>query len=402
VVAAGLIAAPAAAQPTRNDVPTDAFGYQLLGPDDPACPYGFTDVAAGGTALGFTAAGAADAEDDGGAAVPLADDFELYGLPVPGLIVSTNGYLAVGADLGRDDGGDYSNDARLPALPGEEDRSVLGDEPRSAARLMVYHDDLSAATTGGTAYYEHFASCPRPADSGLDEACTVFQWDGWGYAGGADAFTFQALLYHTSYEIVFQAAAGDPSQGAGATFGIQDAGSTAALQHRGPLPAGSALCFFEPRFPATGPAADLAIALSDGQDTVEPGAVVEYTLEVRHVEGPSPAPGATVSDDFPDALTDCTWTCTPAAGASCTEAGSGDLADVADLPEDGAVTYVATCRVATDASGPLVNVAAVALPAGYADPTPGDNTASDNNAVAGTLIFADGFESGDSSGWSGP
>jgi uncharacterized repeat protein (TIGR01451 family) len=142
--------------------------------------------------------------------------------------------------------------------------------------------------------------------------------------------------------------------------------------------------------------ADLGITKTDGVTTAMPGGTVTYTITASNA-GPSNAPGSTVTDTFPGSLT-CTWTCIGAGGGTCTGAGSGNLSDTVNLPAGGSVTYTAGCTVAASATGSFSNTATVAAPAGVADPTPGNNSATDVDSLP--VIFTSGFETGDLSEWS--
>lgn len=137
--------------------------------------------------------------------------------------------------------------------------------------------------------------------------------------------------------------------------------------------------------------ADLSISVTDNTATVVPGGTTTYVI-VATSAGPDAAPGATVTDEFPDGLT-CTWTCLASGGGTCTAGGSGDIGDTVNLAAAGsAVTYTATCSVDAGASGTISNTASVAAPANVSDPDLDDNTATDTSTVLGTTIFADGFE----------
>ena len=70
-----------------------------------------------------------------------------------------------------------------------------------------------------------------------------------------------------------------------------------------------------------------------------------------------------------------------------------------DLPVGGSVTYVATGAVAAGASGVVSNRASATNPVGTSDPQPADNSATVVTVVDPGFLFADGFESGDTSGW---
>ncbi|HBL28123.1 MAG TPA: hypothetical protein DD490_14920, partial [Acidobacteria bacterium] len=66
---------------------------------------------------------------------------------------------------------------------------------------------------------------------------------------------------------------------------------------------------------------------------------VTYTITVANA-GPSNAPGTTVSDVFPPAVTAAAWTCSASGGAQCGAAsGAGNLLETVSLPAGGTVTF---------------------------------------------------------------
>jgi uncharacterized repeat protein (TIGR01451 family) len=125
--------------------------------------------------------------------------------------------------------------------------------------------------------------------------------------------------------------------------------------------------------------ADLAITKTDGVTTATPGNAVTYTITASN-SGPSNAPGSTVTDTFPAALT-CTWTCVGAGGGTCTASGSGNINDSVNLPNGGSVTYTASCNISAAAAGSLSNTASVAAGAGVTDPNTANNTATDTDTL---------------------
>jgi uncharacterized repeat protein (TIGR01451 family) len=131
------------------------------------------------------------------------------------------------------------------------------------------------------------------------------------------------------------------------------------------------------------PSADLAITKTDGVTIAAPGGSVTYTITASNA-GPSAAPGATVADPFPASLS-CTWTCGGAGGGTCTPSGSGNINDTVNLPSGGSVTYTAGCTVSSLATGTLSNTATVTAPAGVTDPNPGNNSATDSDAVGNSI-----------------
>ncbi|MEO8503891.1 MAG: hypothetical protein ABI609_08355 [Acidobacteriota bacterium] len=135
-----------------------------------------------------------------------------------------------------------------------------------------------------------------------------------------------------------------------------------------------------------GASADLSITKTDGVTTATAGGSTTYTITASNA-GPSNATGATVADTFPASLT-CTWTCVGAGGGTCTASGSGNINDSANLPSGGSVTYTASCTISGAATGSLVNTATVAAPAGVTDPTPGNNSATDTDALGASADLA--------------
>ena len=128
------------------------------------------------------------------------------------------------------------------------------------------------------------------------------------------------------------------------------------------------------------PQADVAITKTDGVTSATPGGSVTYTITASNA-GPSNAPGATVADTFPAALT-ATWTCVGAGGGTCTASGSGNVNDTVNLPAGGSVTYTVLATISASATGTLSNTATVAGPGGVTDPTPGNNSATDTDTLA--------------------
>jgi uncharacterized repeat protein (TIGR01451 family) len=127
--------------------------------------------------------------------------------------------------------------------------------------------------------------------------------------------------------------------------------------------------------------ADLSISVSDGATAEVPGTSVTYTITASNA-GPDAVSRATVSDTFQAPLTSCHWTCAGAAGGTCSSLGTGNINDnTVTLPVGGTATYTATCTLPTSASGTLSNTATVADPTGVTDPSPGNNSSTDSEAL---------------------
>ncbi len=138
--------------------------------------------------------------------------------------------------------------------------------------------------------------------------------------------------------------------------------------------------------------ADLSITKTDGLATVNPGAVVTYTIVASNAASSSGAAnGAIITDTVPASLTGVTWTCgTPTGGATCGAAsGSGNsISTTANLPAGGSVTYTVTGTLAVNATGTLSNTATILTPAsGVTDPTDPTRTGAGNNTATDTTTI---------------
>ncbi len=123
--------------------------------------------------------------------------------------------------------------------------------------------------------------------------------------------------------------------------------------------------------------ADLAVTKTDNSDIYTPGSDVTYQIVVSN-NGPDDVSEATLTDALPSAISNASWTCSAAGGASCGAAsGSGAINDMPDIPVGGNVTYTFTLSVPADYSGSLANTATVAVPDGFVDPNPDNNAATD-------------------------
>ncbi|WP_312683142.1 Ig-like domain-containing protein [Stenotrophomonas chelatiphaga] len=134
-----------------------------------------------------------------------------------------------------------------------------------------------------------------------------------------------------------------------------------------------------------------------GPTTVAAGGQVQYQIQVGN-QGPSSALGVTVSDAVPALLANVSWTCTPASSLSSCAVANGTGNSINALVNVGvgdsvSVVVTATAPAATPATIPA-NTAALILPPGTTDPTPGDNSASTPAITvqpAALLAVADSF-----------
>jgi large repetitive protein len=135
--------------------------------------------------------------------------------------------------------------------------------------------------------------------------------------------------------------------------------------------------------PPPPPSADLAITNTDGLAQAYPGDSVEYTI-VASNNGPDNVAGATVTDNFPEAITGVSWTCEGSNGGVCSGSGSGNINDTVDLPVSGSVTYTVSATFSAGATGSVGNTASVAVPSGATDPNQANNIATDETFMTGT------------------
>jgi hypothetical protein len=141
--------------------------------------------------------------------------------------------------------------------------------------------------------------------------------------------------------------------------------------------------------------ADPSINIFANAATVNPVAQVTYTITVTNSSSVGEK-GITVTDTFPAALTDVTWTATATAGSQPGAAGgSGNINDTVTLAAGGTITYNVTATVPAGArEGPLANTATVTAPTGLSDPTPADNSATASIDVIGIHLLAAGSDAG--------
>jgi uncharacterized repeat protein (TIGR01451 family) len=140
--------------------------------------------------------------------------------------------------------------------------------------------------------------------------------------------------------------------------------------------------------------ADLAITKTDGFTRAARGSRATYTLVVTN-NGPNTVTNAPVSDPA-NGSTNRSYVCVATNGScassSGTPPGSGALTTVT-LQNGGTATFTVSATLPTGA-GSFVNTASVSAPAGTTDPVPGNNSASDSDALYQLPGALDGFGGG--------
>ncbi|MCQ4165695.1 proprotein convertase P-domain-containing protein [Tahibacter sp. P2K] len=263
-----------------------------------------------------------------------------------------------------------------------DDVSVTGCRALQADASITKSDGVTTATPGGSVTYTITASNagPDPANGATVAdtfpAIATCTWTCVGAGGG----TCTASGSGNIADSVNLPAGGSVTYTASCTIAASATGSlsntaTVALPFTDTNPANNSATDTD----TLAPSADLAVTKTDGVTSATPGGSVTYTVTSSNA-GPSNAPGATVADTFPASLT-CTWTCVGAGGGTCTASGSGNISDTVNLPAGGSVTHTASCAISAAATGSLGNTATVAAPAGVTDPTPGNNSATDTDAL---------------------
>ena len=122
---------------------------------------------------------------------------------------------------------------------------------------------------------------------------------------------------------------------------------------------------------------DLSISKDDGVTSVAFGTTLTYAVIVTN-NGPSAAPGVSVTDPFPATFTGCSFTSTAAGGATGNTMGAGNPSDTLTMPAGSAVTYTVTCTAA-EATGTVSNTATVS--SAVTDPVPDNNSATDSDTL---------------------
>jgi uncharacterized repeat protein (TIGR01451 family) len=137
--------------------------------------------------------------------------------------------------------------------------------------------------------------------------------------------------------------------------------------------------------------ADLSATLQAMPSPYIPGQPLQFTLNLANA-GPSTVLGATVTDNFPAALTGVTWTCAPGTGtANCGAlSGNGNISTTIDLGPLSTATIVANGTVAAGTQGNLANSVTIAPPVGVTETNPANNIASIQ--VPSDTIFANDYE----------
>jgi uncharacterized repeat protein (TIGR01451 family) len=127
--------------------------------------------------------------------------------------------------------------------------------------------------------------------------------------------------------------------------------------------------------PFTAPTADLSITKTDGQTTTTAGSSISYTIVVTN-NGSTTVSSLTLTDTLPASIQNPVFT--PSTGIY--DNGTGSWTGL-NLASGQSITLTVTGTVSSTATGSIANTATVAPPAGITDPTPANNTATDNTSI---------------------
>jgi len=126
--------------------------------------------------------------------------------------------------------------------------------------------------------------------------------------------------------------------------------------------------------------ADVSVTKTTLTAEVVAGLPVTWRIDVVNV-GPSDAPSVDIVDTLPQGLSDVSWTCSAAGGASCPAAGTDGPDFNAALPADGSLEILVDADLSASATGSLVNTATAAVAAPVNEPDLSNNTATASDPI---------------------
>lgn len=135
---------------------------------------------------------------------------------------------------------------------------------------------------------------------------------------------------------------------------------------------------------------DLQITKTDGVTVYSTGSVLTYTISVTN-NGPSNVTGAVITDLIPVQLNSWGWKCIAqtggATGCDSVAGNNADFSDTVNLPNGAGIVYTVVARVLPAASGDLVNMAVVTVPAAYMETDLLNNVAIDTDLFLPTVTL---------------
>ncbi len=127
------------------------------------------------------------------------------------------------------------------------------------------------------------------------------------------------------------------------------------------------------------PMVNLTISKTDNRNTIEPGEALTYAVVINN-GGPSAVIGLTVTDYFPEALTNISWICNATSGSSCAVSGvkTGNISTEVNLSPGGSASFTINATVKNTASGTITNTASLISPI---NPAVNNKSATDSTTV---------------------
>ncbi len=142
---------------------------------------------------------------------------------------------------------------------------------------------------------------------------------------------------------------------------------------------------------------DARVSITDGASSATPGTALTYTVVATNASSGEVA-GILIADAFPAGLSGVTYTAVAAGGATgFTAAGSGDIADLLNMPAGSSVTYTVHATVASGATGTVANTATVTMPFSVTDTNVANNAATDTDTLTPQADLAVGVSASSSS-----
>ncbi len=257
---------------------------------------------------------------------------------------------------------DADADATTNATATGDDVTGLDDEDGVSFTSPLVRTQLATVTVTASA-------------AGLLDAWVDFNGDGSFSTSGDRIFTGQAVVAGPNNLSFTVPATATTNLVTVSRFRLSTAGSAAAtgLADDGEV---------EDHGVTTAAEFDVAVTKTDGAASEIPGTPITYTIVVSNT-GPDAANGTSVTDNFPAALTGCSWTSLAAGGATGNTPGpvAGNIGETLNLPAGSSVTYTVGCNVDPAATGSLVNTVNATPPLTGFDTNAGTNSATDTDTL---------------------
>jgi uncharacterized repeat protein (TIGR01451 family) len=144
---------------------------------------------------------------------------------------------------------------------------------------------------------------------------------------------------------------------------------------------------------------DVGIEVSSPMADYAAGAPLHWLAVVTN-NGPGAATAVSVLVDLPAGLNNVAYTCTGSGGALCNfPSGTGDVGQLTSIPAGGTLVYRIRSQVPSGATLPFAATGTISVGPSTIDSVTANNS-DGHTVIFGNKIFYDGFESGNTTGWS--